>query len=618
MDVETIDKIQCLQKAPILSSCSVQNLSRLIPYVSEEHFEKNETIFNTGLASEKLYLIVEGNIQLLSGQRVVDEISQGFFGEEAAIGRENYILNAIATSSTVVLTIERDALTKISQQSPGITQEFYQSLINHYLDDKKLKHQDTNQNKTTIYQTPLQTTIGWLLAIVLPICVLFIPPIFQWEIAESIQLFLTVFSAALVLWTFNLVSEFIPAIIIIFALLVLSIAPPSVVLSGFSSSSFFLALSIFALGAVLTTSGLTYRLVLKILKVVPQTQFSYGLTLFLIGLFLTPVLPSANGRTQLVTPLLIDMIDALQLRKQGKGATRLAFATFTGSTFMSFLFLSSKPIQFVLVGFLPSQVRELFSLPYWTLAATVAGAVVIGGYLIISTLLFRNQEVTELSRETLKIQLQMLGPMSDAEWTALGCIIIFLVGVLTSSLHGIAIPWVALLILCFLLSGKVIAKKQFRNSIDWPFLILLGSLIGLSKSIAYIGFDDWLSSYLGWLGEYMRTNFSLFVLLFSLAIFLARLLLPMALIVPLFATIFIPLAETNGINPWLIAFIILIISDGWFFPYQYSPKLLFMSLTNNQQLINTKLLNQANILMNIIRVFAIYASFSYWHWLGIK
>ena len=79
---------------------------------------------------------------------------------------------------------------------------------------------------------------------------------------------------------------------------------------------------------------------------------------------------------------------------------------------------------------------------------------------------------------------------------------------------GIEIPWVGLLILCFLLAGKVIAKKEFRTSIDWPFLTLLASLIGLSRSISYIGFDDWLSHYLSWLGEYMRANFSLFVLIF--------------------------------------------------------------------------------------------------------
>ncbi|NES80886.1 MAG: hypothetical protein F6K10_05485 [Moorea sp. SIO2B7] len=301
----------------------------------------------------------------------------------------------------------------------------------------------------------------------------------------------------------------------------------------------------------------------------------------------------------------------MAITQNSKASSRLAFAAFTGSTFMSFLFLSSKPIQFVLVGMLPSQVRELFSLSYWTVAAAVAGRVVIVGYLIISALLFRNQEVTQLSRKTLESQIAILGPMSDSEWTALGCIVVFLIGVLTSSLHGIAIPWVGLFILCFLLLGKVLTKKEFRNSIDWPFLTLLASLIGLSRSLAFIGFDEWISNYVGWLGEYMRNNFSLFVLLFSLSIFIVRLMLPMALIVPLFGTIFIPLADLNGINAWLIAFIILIISDAWFLPYQYSPKLLFMSITNYPDFLNQKLLNTSNILMNIVRVFAIYASFTY-------
>ncbi|NJN72243.1 MAG: hypothetical protein HC799_05210 [Limnothrix sp. RL_2_0] len=106
-------------------------------------------------------------------------------------------------------------------------------------------------------------------------------------------------------------------------------------------------------------------------------------------------------------------------------------------------------------------------------------------------------------------------------------------------------------------------------------------------------------------------------MLFSVAIFAARLLLPMALVVPLFGTIFIPLSEANGVNAWLIAFIILVISDGWFFPYQYSPKLLFSSITENLGFFNEKLLNQGNMLMNIMRLFVIYTSFFYWKWLGI-
>ena len=428
--------IHFLQSHPMFAPCSARDLARLIPFIEERTYHTDEVIFAKGETADHLYFVRQGQVQLLSGARSVDQVCQGFLGEEAALGVGQYSMSAIAQTSGTLLSIRREALSKITDDYPKLVNEFYQSLIDHYL-EQHLRPAELGVHTARQPSPPRVTQqIGWWLALGLPVLMFVITAQPALGIPKDIQLFLTVFSAALVLWTFNLVSEFIPAIIIIFALLVLGIAPTSVVLSGFASSSFFLALSIFALGAVLATSGLTYRCVLMILRVVPQSQFSYSLTLFLIGFCLTPVLPSANGRTQLTTPLLVDMVDALQLRKQGKGASRLAFAAFTGSTFMSFAFLSSKPIQFVLLGLLPGQVRERFSLPYWTLAAAVAAGVAILGFLIISHFLFRNQEKTALSPAQLDAQLAILGPMTPTEWMALGSITIFLVGVLTSSLHG--------------------------------------------------------------------------------------------------------------------------------------------------------------------------------------
>ena len=187
-------------------------------------------------------------------------------GEEAALGQETYLLSCVAQSNTIVLSINKNALKKISISNPHLTNGFYESLINHSLDNQLTKYKPIVQFPNKVSETNIKTTIGWSSAIFIPIFVFFITSRLTLGIPESIQLFLTIFSAALILWTFNLVSEFIPGIIIIFALLVLGIAPPSVVLSGFSSSSFFLALSIFALGAVLSASGLTYRLMLIILS----------------------------------------------------------------------------------------------------------------------------------------------------------------------------------------------------------------------------------------------------------------------------------------------------------------------------------------------------------------
>ncbi|MBP7332494.1 MAG: hypothetical protein BWY65_01937 [Firmicutes bacterium ADurb.Bin373] len=62
--------------------------------------------------------------------------------------------------------------------------------------------------------------------------------------------------------------------------------------------------------------------------------------------------------------------------------------------------------------------------------------------------------------------------------------------------------------------------------------------------------------------NYMSDNFPFFVLLLCLGVLLIQLLIPYGTTVAIFATVFIPMAQAAGINPWLIGFIILFIADG--------------------------------------------------------
>ena len=71
--------------------------------------------------------------------------------------------------------------------------------------------------------------------------------------------------AALLMWILRLVPEYIPALILILASIFLHIAPENITLSGYSSNSFFLATSVFAVGAIITKSRLFYRLSLILL-----------------------------------------------------------------------------------------------------------------------------------------------------------------------------------------------------------------------------------------------------------------------------------------------------------------------------------------------------------------
>jgi len=124
-------------------------------------------------------------------------------------------------------------------------------------------------------------------------------------------IFLCVLSSAIVMWMFKLVGDFIVSIYLLIACLTLKVAPAKIVLGGFVSGSFFHAISVFGLGAVLLNSGLIYRLSLMILYYFPPTLFWQNLALSLVGTLITPIMPSANGRLVLVSPTVMDMTETM-------------------------------------------------------------------------------------------------------------------------------------------------------------------------------------------------------------------------------------------------------------------------------------------------------------------
>ncbi|KTC85063.1 hypothetical protein Lbru_1278 [Legionella brunensis] len=54
--------------------------------------------------------------------------------------------------------------------------------------------------------------------------------------------FVVIFAAALVMWIFRLLPEYVPAVFMILATIILGLAHQNVLLSGFGSDSFFLSM----------------------------------------------------------------------------------------------------------------------------------------------------------------------------------------------------------------------------------------------------------------------------------------------------------------------------------------------------------------------------------------
>jgi len=107
------------------------------------------------------------------------------------------------------------------------------------------------------------------------------------------------------------------------------------------------------------------------------------------------------------------------------------------------------------------------------------------------------------------------------------------------------------------------------------------------------------------------------VLVLAAVIWTMRLVLPSDLSLILTATVFLPLAQAHGINPWVVGFTILMLGDAWFFPYQAPQYLLMQSLNRREGLYRERVLLSANLYLNALRLAALLAAVPFWRWLGI-
>ena len=618
--------IDLLKNEPIISRASYESLSRLLPHVSRISLKPGDVLYRAGNRADVLYYVASGTMKLLPGGSTtaltapaavpddmhLGEVTKGYVGEEAILGSENYMADAVALDAAELVVYPREHFSALLASNPAIRAEYFVSLMNRFSRERlnatpgKAAAADNEQGWTQV--------VGWLLTIVLPPLVYFS---IGTELDVPSRLYLGIFTATVLMWVFRLTADFIPGIFAVVGTLVFDLVPQNVILSGFASDGFFMALSILGLSAVITSSGLSYRLMLWVLKSLPATKFWTNFGIMATGMLLSPVVPSINGRVAMVTPLLIDMTESLKYKFKGRAATRLATSAFTGVGILSAVFLTSKSANFVVYGLLPAHSQEEFNWFHWMYAGIVCGVVMVLLYLVISAVFYRTDEKAHLSKEVIAAQLELLGPMRSREWASLFGIAVFGIGVVTASIHQIQPPWVALLLLYFLLAFNYLRGNEFRDKIDWPFLIYFAGLVGMVSAMSYLGLTKYLASHLAWLGDSMRTNFPAFLLMLTCVMFALRLVAPNNAVIAVSATVLMPLADLNGVNPWVIGFIILTMSEHWFFPYQCTYYVQFEDLTRKKRIYDERSFITFNAITTFIRLAGVYASIPFWRSLGL-
>lgn len=585
--------------------------ARLLGSVEEVSLAAGEPLYNYGDPAANLYLIVEGTVQLVTPSGRTVELKEQRCGEEAVV-MTGYTCTATARTAVRALRISREALAEVAKGKASFGSEATQSLLSRIGEEQiELPVKAKAAKKSTV---SLAEMIGWVLLIILPPALFFICKTEGFTTQAS--LFSAILTATVIMWVFTLVDEFIPPIVAVVAALFIGLAPAPVALAGFSSPGMMTLIGVFALSASIGSSGLSYRFMLWLLYKLPDRPVYQQSAMLMGGYLLSPITPSGNSRLSLLIPLFRDMMEGLKLPKGGKAATALMAATFSGAMLFSPMLSTSKSSNITAVNLMPVQIQEQFLGLYWLLAALVAAVGITLFHLGASRWLFSSEQQAPLPKDRIRVQLQLLGPMTGGERIALTGFIFFLLACGSVSWHHIQPAWIAGCVLIGLLVSGALGKKAFRDQLDWPMVFFLLGMDGITRILDHLELDTVLAKVMtGWFG-FVGGRIELFILAALGTTLLVRLGLPVTSGMLVSAIILMPVAEAQGIHPWICIFMTAMFSDIWFRPYQSSvyTQVLSQGLGAHYDIPGFMRYNQ---LMNLARVVIVFVSIPYWKWLGL-
>jgi anion transporter len=311
-------------------------------------------------------------------------------------------------------------------------------------------------------------------------------------LAPSSTRMLALLSLTLIYWVFWVLPDYGVAFIFALGLVVSGLASRETVLGGFSSTTWFMTLSVLGLGAAITGSGLFYRLSLHLVRFFPLSFYWQVAGMGLMGVVVMALIPQQTARTVVISQMLVNLSESLGYKIPSKASTGLFAASFLGLGQLGFLFLTGSTTSLIAWGLLPADVRSQFTWGYWFLAALPPTLLVLAIILPAITLIYRPESEPKISYKMVQTQLDILGPLSAKEWISLGVLVFTVTGWLTISYHGIDGAWVALIAFCVLVNTGVLGWQNMKKAIDWELLLYMGVTLSIPILLTEARIDQWL------------------------------------------------------------------------------------------------------------------------------
>jgi anion transporter len=422
--------------------------------------------------------------------------------------------------------------------------------------------------------------------------------------------------ATLIFWVFRALPDYGVALIFAMIVILTNLESAQTVMGGFASTTWFMTLGVLGLGAAITGSGLFYRLSLHLVRMFPLSYYWQIFATGIMGIVVMALIPQQTARTVITSQMLVNLSESLGYKTPSRASTGLFVASFLGLGQLGFLFLTGSTTSLIAWGLLPADVRAQFTWGYWFLAALPPTLIVAAIVLLCTILLYRPESRPKISYTMVQTQLNILGSLTSKEWISFAVLCFTVTGWLTAPYHGIDGAWIAIIAFAVLINAGILDWSMMRKGIDWELLIHMGVTLSIPTLLRQAKIDQWLVDVISPLILPFVDSPAWFFVVIALLTYALKLVFTSFLAVVTLCVALLPLAIDVGMSPWVIAMIILIASEVWFFPYQVDWHMLAYSTTDGKGF-SYPLMMWINPLYALAYVIALIAAIPYWRYLGL-
>lgn len=456
--------------------------------------------------------------------------------------------------------------------------------------------------------------LGGLLGIIIGTVIFFLTP--PQGLTEQAIKGLGIFTCAVIYWIFEVLPDYITAVLMCTLWVVLKIVPFSTAFASFSNDTIWLLISALIMGGAVAKSGLLKRATLFIIGFFPRNFKGQTLALLVAGTIITPLIPSATAKVAIVAPFAKSIAKTMGYKNHSRGAGGMFASIFVGLGVLYPLFLSASIFGYLMRGMLPKVIQDQFTWSAWFISILPWGVVIfIGSYYVIQ-LLYKPNNEKPLSQDYIKQQVAHLSPLSKDEKLTLLVLVISLLFWMTERLHGISAALVAILAMCALIGFKIFDRSDFRAAIPWDTIIFMAGIFNLATVFPYLQIDKWIATLIGPYISLLLANVYIFIIFMAVSQYLIRfVLISQAATLTIFVVLITPLAIQAGINPWVPAIITLVSVNVWNVIYQNTTFL--AAFYAAEDLVNFKQMVPLSIAYMALSIVGLIACVPLWKVLGL-